>query len=528
MDDDATELPLEIVNFDRSAGTGQLYTRYTGTISSTVNTVVRIYYNHPEKQLHPVHHPYGRNAVWANYEAVWHLEADPSGAVPQFVDSTGNGYGLHSRGSMTVDDLIPGQLGNEIDFDGSDDYLLISGQNIAIDGNMSVTAWSVNTSSSKETILGNDTNLGDFYQIDQFNSRTLANIGNTQYTFTHTYSQDVDYKFTLTSDGSDNWNSFVDTTPSTDNPVAATGALTTNNLGRPRDIDLAALHAGTIDEVRIANFTMSSDWITAEYNNQSSPSTFYAVGSEQQVDFGLEYVEFTIQASQIPSDLTDYVAYFDLADIPGGANFWKYADPNGDDLRLAKADGTELAFELVNFDVPTRSGELHVKYSGTLSSSVNSEVRLYFHSNNKPYAPADTYGRNSVWSSYDGVWHMSDDPSVGSPQLVDATASGINLTSFGSMTAGDLVDGQLGKEINFDGSDDSFRVSGVHNESLSAFTIQALIKPEQVDVTYGILGCWGSNLGYNMFIHGGSNTPRLAVDNTYPTGSDPLVAGQYS
>lgn len=38
---------------------------------------------------------------------------------------------------------------------------------------------------------------------------------------------------------------------------------------------------GLVDEVRIANVARSAGWITAEYNNQSSPSTFYSVGAEQ-------------------------------------------------------------------------------------------------------------------------------------------------------------------------------------------------------------------------------------------------------
>jgi hypothetical protein len=38
---------------------------------------------------------------------------------------------------------------------------------------------------------------------------------------------------------------------------------------------------GTLDEVRFSVGTArSADWITAEFNNQSSPSTFYVVGNE--------------------------------------------------------------------------------------------------------------------------------------------------------------------------------------------------------------------------------------------------------
>jgi hypothetical protein len=37
---------------------------------------------------------------------------------------------------------------------------------------------------------------------------------------------------------------------------------------------------GTVDELRIAQTNFPSSWILTEYNNQSSPSTFYTLGSE--------------------------------------------------------------------------------------------------------------------------------------------------------------------------------------------------------------------------------------------------------
>ena len=38
---------------------------------------------------------------------------------------------------------------------------------------------------------------------------------------------------------------------------------------------------GAIDEVRLSTMARSADWIATEYNNQSSPGTFYSVGPEQ-------------------------------------------------------------------------------------------------------------------------------------------------------------------------------------------------------------------------------------------------------
>src|SRR6202035_3368738 len=38
--------------------------------------------------------------------------------------------------------------------------------------------------------------------------------------------------------------------------------------------------AGTLDEVRLSTIERNANWVAIEYNNQSSPGTFVAMGSE--------------------------------------------------------------------------------------------------------------------------------------------------------------------------------------------------------------------------------------------------------
>ena len=47
-----------------------------------------------------------------------------------------------------------------------------------------------------------------------------------------------------------------------------------------RDVANGIYTTGSLDEIRISSATRSADWITSEYNNQSSPSGFYTLGSE--------------------------------------------------------------------------------------------------------------------------------------------------------------------------------------------------------------------------------------------------------
>lgn len=55
------------------------------------------------------------------------------------------------------------------------------------------------------------------------------------------------------------------------------GSVVAMNIGAR--VDSTRYFDGKIDEVRISTTTRSADWVTAEYNNQSSPSTFYTISN---------------------------------------------------------------------------------------------------------------------------------------------------------------------------------------------------------------------------------------------------------
>ncbi len=42
----------------------------------------------------------------------------------------------------------------------------------------------------------------------------------------------------------------------------------------------ASMFDGALDEIRFSNAARSADWLKAEYNNQSSPGTFYSLSGE--------------------------------------------------------------------------------------------------------------------------------------------------------------------------------------------------------------------------------------------------------
>ena len=90
------------------------------------------------------------------------------------------------------------------------------------------------------------------------------------------------YYFALTYDNVTGLKAYVNAV--LDNTVAPNGgAQTAGNamaMGRQRSTGTRYWN-GLLDEMRHATVVRSVDWITAEYNNQFSPSTFLTVGPEQ-------------------------------------------------------------------------------------------------------------------------------------------------------------------------------------------------------------------------------------------------------
>jgi hypothetical protein len=148
----------------------------------------------------------------------------------------------------------------------------------------------------------------------------------------------------------------------------------------------------------------------------------------------------TIDKTQVPSDQTDFVVYVDLSDLPAN-EFWGTVANGGGDIRCYKSDGTtQLAREVVSCDTATDTGELHVKFSGTLSSSVDTEIQIWTDEGTEPAVTA-TYGRNAVWSDYEVVAHLDSDGTDSTGNNPSPSSSGTISSYSGKIGGGRLVDG---------------------------------------------------------------------------------------
>ncbi|MGA2475217.1 MAG: DUF2341 domain-containing protein [Terriglobia bacterium] len=225
-------------------------------------------------------------AAWNDgyFQGVWHLA---NGTTLSALDSTANGNNGTLEGSTP-----PGAGAGEIDgaatFNGSTAYIQVPAA--VTTQAFTVSAW-INTSSfpssNPEFIV-----CGDGFPARLLQLRLNYSTG---YLLAVWYAPgagvltgnvnlvDGNWHFVATTvigGSSPGICIYVDGTP---NCGDVTGTLA-NGTGQNWNIGSGGGDAGTgwfsgsIDEVRTAATNRSADWIKAEYNNQSSPSTFYCVG----------------------------------------------------------------------------------------------------------------------------------------------------------------------------------------------------------------------------------------------------------
>lgn len=146
----------------------------------------------------------------------------------------------------------------------------------------------------------------------------------------------------------------------------------------------------------------------------------------------------TIPASNINSNLTDYVVAVNLADMP--AEFWANVKSDGGDIRVTTSDGdTEVPIHVSSFDDVTDEGVLFFKTA--LSATVDNEFFIYVgNASANLYADTDPLGRNAVYTAYEAVYHFNETPDGSAGDITDSTGNGNDGTST-NLSGADIVAG---------------------------------------------------------------------------------------
>ncbi len=278
---DGTPLEFELARWDRMTGHLEAWVRVD--LADTASTELDLRYGDPG----PAHGP-NPPAVFSNgFLAVWHLD-DPLTAAT-VAEARGVTPGTAVNGPTSA----AGQLGRAIAFDGTNDEITFTNP-IAGSVSTTISAWVSVTAPvsgfSSVMTVGNPANdqsrflwtnapslATGFYGNDSNTNHDITNVG---FTLLHWVYDSSVKKSVLYRDGNTIDSAGV---PGPINTVGSGGHIgnapvqwgpggnTTNPLN------------GMIDEVRIANVVRTTAWIRTEFANQSSPSTFYAVGPDQPV-----------------------------------------------------------------------------------------------------------------------------------------------------------------------------------------------------------------------------------------------------
>jgi len=280
--DGTTELPREVVFYTAASDTGELHFKYTGTLSGSTDTEVYIYYGNSGASDYSASDTYGKNNVWSDYKAVWHLQENAS---TQY-DSTSNGKNATVYNATTG---ATGKLGSADTITASNNYLDVhsaSYWDTASGDNLTVEAWinlDGDTGNTYSNIWG-DTN-GPCVQLHQQSAGNYTlnwyNYDTEKQGNNLSYSTSTWYHVALSKTGSTNL-SWYRNGSSAGSTTPGTGSSTPSAVRIGNDSSLEWLD-GTIDELRISSTNRSSTWISSGYNNQNSPGTFFnSFGTEEE------------------------------------------------------------------------------------------------------------------------------------------------------------------------------------------------------------------------------------------------------
>ena len=183
--------------------------------------------------------------------------------------------------------------------------------------------------------------------------------------------------------------------------------------------------------------------------------------------------KITVPAGNIPIRLDEFPLLVDFTDSDIQTN----ARSDGFDILFTSGDGfTRIPYERESYASAMGRLLAWVRVP-TLWPQRDTEFYVYY----RFPASNDQQEANGVWGQdYKAVWHMNEDPGPGgSDEILDSTATDSHGQAEISMTPADLVPGQIGRGIQFDGGDDyiSFAINTTEIPNAPNYTISAWVRP---------------------------------------------------
>lgn len=274
-----TPLDYQIQSWTKSSGKLDAWVRVP---SLAAGTVIKVRYGDVTMATAP-----NAPGTFTGYNAVWHFDDQLNNATIADARGTTNGTGTN----LGPSDSVTAQLGKGIDFNDDTEQITFTNPLTGATPH-TISAWvNQGATTSNDCLIalgpGGTTNEARWLHTRFNGAEMAAGFYNNDWT-------SVNYD--ITGDGwvLVHW-VFEGTNRMT--RIYVNGAQVAgpfqlgnniNTQGTEGMIGNAPASYGvnmginaTLDEVRISNVVRSAAWIAAEYANQSSPSTFYTVGTEQ-------------------------------------------------------------------------------------------------------------------------------------------------------------------------------------------------------------------------------------------------------
>jgi hypothetical protein len=290
--DGTTKLDHEIESYNSSTGQLVAWVRVP-TLSASVDTVIYMYYGNSSASDQQ-----NKTGVWdSNYKGVWHL-AD-NAVSTAVADSTGLNSGTNTANTNTKSSA--GQIAKALAYTSTDstDFGLISPLQGASKATLSIWV-KFNSLNDYGGIIGSMdiSHADDILELVQGGSGFQDNSTlfmlfdgvDMGYTSSGTLTTGSWMYITAVYDGTQTGNSNrakvyingVQQALTFSGTVPATLSNGTDDFTIGSYIDPVGNVDDILDEGRLSvGIARSADWIATEYNNQSSPSTFYAIGGRQ-------------------------------------------------------------------------------------------------------------------------------------------------------------------------------------------------------------------------------------------------------
>jgi hypothetical protein len=272
-----TRLAAERVVWNASTGEFEAWVKIP-VLSHTADTVIYLAFGDASVSTDPnADATYGKAGTWSNgFVGVYHFG---DGASLSVADSSGNGFDLTTVGALTA---VAGQVEGGVGSFGTGKHLSVPAGMTRLSGHLSVSAWIKPTALTNTGAVLSDWSSShrDWYLISA-GSQIRCLVGNGS------NSQDADLIAGTTSTTA--WKLYHFDINGTTHKLyengsqvatqtgSFSGGVTTNTRNIGDDDTTSTPYQGSLDEVRFSNTNRSADWYATEYNNQSSPATFYTI-----------------------------------------------------------------------------------------------------------------------------------------------------------------------------------------------------------------------------------------------------------